>query len=115
MSLDTRTRCESCGYELMGSSAVGRCPECGQHYDTRSGRGLVRKSAGLESSERGDRAVMWVKVAALALAAAACLGLGVWRASVAKDPTGPIIVSLMFAGVLGFGSFTIWYTEGRSR
>ena len=115
MATDSRARCESCGYDLLGSRPAGRCPECGARYDTRSGRGVVQNSAGLEARQRGDRIVSWCKVGGLGLTAVGCLGLGLWRASVAADPTGPIVIGLLFAGVLGFGAFTVWLTETRQR
>ncbi|MFI4861886.1 MAG: hypothetical protein ACIAXF_14540 [Phycisphaerales bacterium JB063] len=32
-------KCGGCGYDLMGISVRGQCPECGRSYDVATGRG----------------------------------------------------------------------------
>ena len=115
MESDAKSRCAQCGYELMGSQARGHCPECGGRFDKSTGMGVVQRSAALEAARRGDRAMMWFKVWTLAGLAAACIGFALWRASVGRNPTGALVVGAMFAGVLAFGAFVTWYTEGREQ
>ena len=41
--IDRTLFCAECGYNLMTRPMIGRCPECGQTYDARSGsrRGIL--------------------------------------------------------------------------
>lgn len=42
IDFDSADECGKCGYDLTGLPPQGRCPECGNVYDTRTGKGLGR-------------------------------------------------------------------------
>jgi len=116
MDLDSKVNCEACGYDLMGLTGRGRCPECGNRYDMINNLGVTRQSAAMEAHHRGDRLVYRVKFWAMAAAAGLCIILGAWGTAVSKTQSaGPLAIGLVFAGVFGFGAFATWFTEGRPR
>ena len=93
--------CSECGYDLSGLGRRGRCPECGQVFDTMSGQGLGEGAA--EQFRRGERLVRRLGVAAMlvmALTALACGGVLAmfadnWRYPLAT--TAVIAVTIMLA------------------
>lgn len=111
MSLNEKVRCSGCGYDLAGLSGAGRCPECGNEYDTDSHLGVTRRSAVMEAHARGDRVVYLFKLWGLAGLAAACFGLGFYASLGKANPQGPILIGGMFGAVFGFGAFVVWMTD----
>ncbi|MEM1108892.1 MAG: hypothetical protein AAGH99_09410 [Planctomycetota bacterium] len=115
VDLDTRVSCSSCGYDLMGLARSGNCPECGQAYDIGLGRGVTERSANMRAHERGERVVYLFKLWGMAGAAAVCMAVGGLVALMSGDEwLGPLAIGLLFGGVLAFGAFVTWFTEGRT-
>lgn len=109
MPLDTQ--CQRCDYDLTGAPARGQCPECGNRFDVESGQGVVRHNAALQSHQRGDRVIYWVKVGSLLTGAAVCVGLGLWRATASPNPAGALLVAGLLGATFAFAAGVTWWTD----
>ena len=99
--------CHHCDYDLMGLPDTGHCPECGEYYDKHSSYRAVRSTESAVS-----RHIKWVLLAAFT---AAVLLTGATIAAVSEEKVGPIVLTLLIAGVSGFGSFAYWWAERQER
>jgi hypothetical protein len=98
--------CHHCDYDLIGLPDKGNCPECGEFYDKHSSYRTVR---GTEST--ASRHVVWVSLAIFTLIV---LMVGATIAAVSKQ-WGALALTLVIAGVSGFGSFAYWWSERAER
>lgn len=99
--------CHHCDYDLVGLPSRGRCPECGETYDKHS---LYRAAKAREPAF--VRHIKWVTLASFTLMILICGGL---LSTQASNPLGAITVTLMIAGVTGFGTFAYWWSERQER
>lgn len=111
IDLDAQVSCSGCGYDLMGGGREGRCPECGQAFDIALGKGVTAQSAKMRAAERGERLTYLVKLWALLLLGAGCVGLGALRALMVGDWQGPMLIGLLFGGLFAFAALATWFTE----
>lgn len=95
--------CQQCGYELVGLGERGTCPECGRAFDLDT---VYRDSNQPEHPlVRYSAAIFW---GALALFVLVC---GAVLAALVDDPLGAVLLTLLIAGLAGFGSFAYWWSE----
>ena len=111
MAFDDKIRCSECGYELVGLSGAGDCPECGNSFDLDSNQGIVRRSATMEAHERGDRVLFHIKLWGFVLLAVVCMAWGGWASIDSTMPKRPLTIGALFAGLFGFGAVVTWFTE----
>lgn len=67
--------CSQCDYELTGMPEIGKCPECGNPYSTRSMLGVKIPSSGFDKGERLFRRLRTYAFGVLALMVLTCSGL----------------------------------------
>ncbi len=102
-------RCLGCGYDLLGLSEAGECPECGHRYDVSSGMGI--KSEVAAAQERGDRVVLWCKVGCLAGLGLAAMALGGWNAVGTADWSRPLLIGMGIGGTLSALAAMVWWVD----
>jgi len=84
--------CSKCGYDLTGLTVVGRCPECGQRYHTRTGEGVFRSGDVRQRTERRMRHLRTILLGAATLMVMVLTGIAAGLAnSLAKNP-GPVLI-----------------------
>ena len=99
--------CHHCDYDLMGLPANGNCPECGEYYDKHSSFRAGRTS---ETVLAGH--IKWIS---LAVFTAIVLCIGAIAAVLSDRPWGIVALTLIIAGVSGFGAFSYWWAERQER
>ncbi len=100
-------QCHNCGYDLMGLPNRGKCPECGEPYDKLS---LYRAAKAKEPAF--VRHIAWITLAILTLLVLVCGGA---LSTQADNPWGAIAITVIVAGVTGFGAFAYWWAERSER
>jgi hypothetical protein len=100
-------RCHHCDYDLLGLSDRGHCPECGNAYDKHSSYRVVRAHEPVLA-----RDLKWITLAVITLI---ILLIGGVIAVLSDRPWGAIALTLVIAGVSGFGAFTYWWSERQER
>lgn len=104
MSSDT---CHHCDYDLMGLPSAGQCPECGQTYDKASLYRAVHANEPVLARHIG-----WISLAVFTGIILICGGM----LSIKADNTwGAIALTLIIAGVPGFGAFTYWWSARQEK
>jgi len=99
--------CHHCGYELTGLPDRGTCPECGKLYDKHS---VYR---GQQKNEPAFlRHMTWVGLGAFTLVVLMCGGFLSFQSGWS---VGVIALTLVVAGVSGFGSYAYWSTEQQTK
>ncbi|MCX5660058.1 MAG: hypothetical protein NTW19_10095 [Planctomycetota bacterium] len=68
--------CRKCGYDLTGLNDVGRCPECGNPFNSKSGKGM--RSSDKEDMYYADRIFRRARTLSLVGFAALVLACGGW-------------------------------------
>lgn len=105
--------CVQCGYDLSGSPDIGRCPECGQDYDRRTGKGIASSTA--IAHQRGDRIVTFIKVGVVVAIGVASVVVGI-VGSVRSDDWSR---SMVVGGGMGLALFAIagliWWNDALER
>ena len=99
--------CHHCGYELTGLADRGHCPECGKPYDKHS---VYRGQQATEPPFM--RHMRWAGLAAFALMVLMCGGFLSFKSGWS---VGVIGLTLVVAGVAGFGSYVYWSTERQEK
>ncbi|MEM6504821.1 MAG: hypothetical protein AAF711_05095 [Planctomycetota bacterium] len=99
--------CHDCGYDLTGLPPQGECPECGTRYDIHS---IYRATQAHEPAF--VKHVKWVALTAFTVMVLVCGG----ALSIQSDrPLGVVALTLIIAGVSGFGAFTYWWVMRQER
>lgn len=91
----------------MGLPAKGNCPECGEFYDKHSSYRAMRANQPVLAGQ-----IKWISLAVFTLIVL-CIG-----GAIAAQPnrsTGAIVMTLIIAGVSGFGAFAYWWAERQER
>ena len=105
--------CRKCGYDLMGLPRIGRCPECGNEFDKRTGQGILTGQA--ERMQRGDRIMARLRTIflfVLALVVMGCGGLLSWAAGhFNKHWEKPLAIAAVIAAVLLMGAVLSYLGE----
>lgn len=99
--------CHHCDYDLMGLPAQGACPECGAIYDKHSS---YRMSHASDTVLAGH--LKWISLAVFTLIV---LCIGSIAAVLSDRPWGVVALTLIIAGVSGFGAFAYWWSERQER
>ena len=95
--------CHHCDYDLIGLPDRGTCPECGQAYDKNS---IYR--AAHAGEPKFVRHIKWATLAGFTLMVLMCGGVF----SIQSDrPLGVVVLTLIIAGVSGFGAFAYWWAQ----
>ena len=100
-------QCHHCDYELVGLPNRGTCPECGETYDKQS---LYRSAKTKEPAF--VRHIKSLTLAAFTVMVLVCGGLLSFKAT---NTLGAITLTLIVAGVSGFGAFAYWWVEREER
>jgi len=98
MAVSRSMKCSKCGYELLGLSNRGHCPECGASFDKDMRKGVTDGS----DMNRGDRILRRVRtiaVAVLALFVIGCGGCFQWLVPHSRSLAIGLVVGAVF--VLG--------------
>ncbi|MEM8783378.1 MAG: hypothetical protein AAGE65_11060 [Planctomycetota bacterium] len=110
---DGSAYCVQCGYDLLGSSPQGRCPECGQAFDRRTGKGVVSGTA--VAQQRGDLVLTWAKVGVISAIGLACLGGGIYGALRSGDWSRSMVIGGGIALALFAVAGLIWWNDALER
>ena len=100
-------QCHHCGYDLMGLPNQGRCPECGEVYDKHS---LYRAAKAKEPAF--VRHITSITLAIISLSVLICGGALSFQAT---NRWAAITVTVVIAGVAGFGAFAYFWSERQER
>ncbi len=66
--------CRKCNYDLHGLAEEGTCPECGNEYNYRTGKGMMSGSEQRLGRDRWFRRILTILVGMLAACALFCAG-----------------------------------------
>lgn len=91
----------------MGLPGKGRCPECGELYDKHSIYRSVRRR-----EPAFMKHIKWVTLAVFTLLVLVCGGA---LSIQAPNPWGAVAITVIVAGVSGFGAFAYWWAEREER
>ena len=99
--------CHHCDYDLMGLPDQGKCPECGEYYDKHSSFRAARTSQTVQAGQ-----IKWIS---LTVFTAIVLCIGAAAAVGSDQPWGIVALTLIIAGVSGFGAFSYWWSQRQER
>ncbi|MGB0766839.1 MAG: hypothetical protein ACPGYV_03930 [Phycisphaeraceae bacterium] len=99
--------CHHCDYDLAGSPDRGVCPECGRAYDKHSSYRMQQAYEPVLSKH-----IKWVS---LAVFAGLTLMVGGAIAILSDDRVGVLALTLLIAGLSGFGAFAYWQQQRNER
>lgn len=91
--------CANCGYDLIAQPPMGKCPECGQVFNTRTGVGL-KDTSPVTSGERIVRRFKTIFFAALGVLILGCSGCSLAFGSKRGFFTWLVIAVVVFLGAL---------------
>lgn len=99
--------CHQCEYDLIGLPPRGKCPECGSFYDKHSSYRSGQTSQTVLAGQ-----IKWIS---LLVFTALVLLVGLSLAALADRPWGVVALTLVIAGVSGFGAFSYWWSDRQAR
>lgn len=99
--------CHRCDYDLMGLPNQGACPECGETYDKQSSYRMSHTSEAVLAGQ-----IKWISLAVFTLIV---LCTGSVAAMLSDRPWGVVALTLIIAGVSGFGAFAYWWSDRQER
>ena len=106
---ETTWNCVSCGYDLTGLDPRGRCPECGQDYDVSSGTGLTSHFSARYA--RTSFILARIRTVVLGVLTLLVLAAGLLATMWMQSGSRPLVVSMVFAGVLGMAAIASFMYE----
>lgn len=95
-------QCRNCEYELTGLPNRGRCPECGNEYDMKSGKGIIGGPS--DRHRRGERIMARIRTILLGVAVLVVMSCGGLLSLLVHAYSGnwlkPLATAGMFSAVL---------------
>lgn len=96
--------CSKCGYDLTGLNAVGRCPECGQPFNTKTRKGMKSDK---DDMYRADRIFKQVRIGLLLVGGfliLSCAGMGVLPTRRAAGIAASIAVVMLLGALAAYAT-----------
>ena len=103
-------QCGKCGYDLSGLSFSGTCPECGEPFNTRTGKGLRNE---LDAFYRADALVARIRTIILGLIAVCILVCAGVLQLASTASVRPVVVGMIFFLLMAMATLTSYLYETR--